>query len=159
MKSKAIFLDRDGVINRKPPDHKYVTSLSELVILPDVKTALTHFKKAGYLIIIVTNQRGISLGHLDHDTLSDIHTHINKTLQNKIDAFYYCHHDYHHNCNCRKPKPDLILQAAKDFKIDLKNSLLIGDSESDIQAAHAAGIKNTHLISSNSSLLKLLDNT
>lgn len=156
MKSKAIFLDRDGVINRKPPDHKYVTSVSELAILPEVRTALTHFKKAGYLIIVVTNQRGVSLGHLDHEALSDIHVHINKILQNRIDAFYYCHHDYHHNCNCRKPKPGLILQAAADFDINLANSHLIGDSETDIQAARAAGIENAHLIPTNSSLLDLL---
>ncbi|TSC85824.1 MAG: histidinol-phosphate phosphatase family protein [Microgenomates group bacterium Gr01-1014_16] len=159
MKSKAVFLDRDGVINRKPSEHRYVTHVSELVILPHVNKFLSRVKKSGYLVIVVTNQRGISLGHLNHDTLADIHKCINNKLNNYIDAFYYCHHDHHHQCACRKPKPGLILQAVKDFNIDLHKSHLIGDSQTDIQAAHAAGIKNAHLIPSNSSLLKILDNT
>src|SRR3989344_2161094 len=156
MKSKAVFLDRDGVINRKPPDHYYVKSISELVILPHVANAIKAIKTAGYLVVVVTNQRGISLGHLNHDTLADIHNYLNARLSNQIDAFYYCHHDHHHNCDCRKPKAGLILQAARDLNIDLKSSRLIGDSESDIQAARAAGIKNAHLIPTNSSLLDLI---
>lgn len=156
MRSKAVFLDRDGVINQKPPDHQYVKSLSELIILPHVSPALTQLKSAGFLAIVITNQRGISLGHLSHTTLTAIHRHINLQLLHTIDAFYYCHHDHHHNCTCRKPQPGLILQATKDFNIDLSRSHLIGDSATDIQAAHAAGITNTHLIPSNSSLLGLL---
>ena len=156
MKSKAVFLDRDGVINRKPPDHYYVKSISELVILPHVANAIKAIKTAGFLIVVVTNQRGISLGHLNHDTLADIHNHINIQLDHQIDAFYYCHHDHHHNCNCRKPKPGLILQAATEFDIDFANSYLIGDSETDIQAAHAAEIKKAYLIATNSSLLDLI---
>lgn len=156
MTSKALFLDRDGVINQKPPDHHYVTSVSELILLPGIEQAIHRAKAAGFLIIVVTNQRGISRGHFTEEILSQIHTHINSHLQKHqaaIDAFYYCHHDYHHQCDCRKPRPGLILKAAKDFRIDLSHSHLIGDSPSDIQAAAAAGIPSAHLIPPNSPLL------
>ena len=151
MKSKAIFLDRDGVINRKPPDHDYVKSVSELKLLPGIKSAIKFLKNKGYLSVVVTNQRGISLGHFNHDTLAEIHAHINF-----IAALYYCHHAYHHQCNCRKPKPGLILQAASELNIDLSVSHLIGDSQTDIQAAHAAGVKSAHLLPTNSPILPLL---
>ena len=156
MTSKALFLDRDGVINQKPPDHHYVTSVSQLILLPGIEHAIRRAKSAGFLIIVVTNQRGISRGHLTVDALAQIHDHINHHLKKHraaIDAFYYCRHDYHHHCNCRKPKPGLILKAAQDFRIDLARSHLIGDSPSDIEAAASAGIPSAHLIPPNSPLL------
>ena len=138
----GVFLDRDGVINQKMAEGTYVTSVREFHIFPGVVNAIARLKNAGYLVFIVTNQRGIALGLYTMSELYDIHTFLLDALKAagvSLDGIYVCPHDKD-CCNCRKPKPGLLLQAKKDFPdISLRDSVMIGDSESDIQAGVAAG--------------------
>jgi histidinol-phosphate phosphatase family protein len=152
----AIFLDRDGVINRERKD--YVKNLNEFKIFSGVAEAIDLLRKKNFLIIIITNQSAINRKLLDTSTLENIHKSFQEYLKSNntfIDAFYYCPHLPEENCLCRKPKPGLILDAAKDLKIDLKKSWMIGDSQKDIEAANSAGC-NSILLKSNQSLLDVI---
>ena len=134
-----VFLDRDGVINRKSPEGKYVQRWEDFHLLPGVEKAIADLNKAGCRIIVVTNQRGVALGKYSHTDVETIHENLQKHLAKQgshIDAFYYCPHDSG-QCHCRKPAPGLILQAFRDFPdANANNSIMIGDSLSDIEAAH-----------------------
>lgn len=147
----AVFLDRDGVINQKMPEGSYVTSVHEFHLLPGAVNAIVRLKNAGYLVFVVTNQRGIALGKYTMAELHDIHAFLLDTLKaagTSLDGIYVCPHDKN-SCNCRKPKPGLLIQAKKDFPdICFKDSIMIGDSESDIQAGIAAGCGHCIRISS-----------
>ncbi len=141
--SKALFVDRDGVINKRMSDHDYVKSWSEFIFNPKSLSILKKGNNNGYRIIVITNQRGIGRGIISPKTFVAISRKMVKELRNKdivIDAIYYCPHLIKDNCSCRKPKPGLIVQAAKDYNLDLKKSLMIGDSEEDILAAKKAGV-------------------
>ncbi len=143
-KRKAVFLDRDGIINQKPQEHDYVKSWKEFKFIPGIEELIKAAKEEGYLVIVITNQRGIARGLVSREVVEKIHEKMVASLKKKgaiIDAIYYCPHDIKDHCNCRKPKPGMILQAAKEFNIDLKNSIVIGDSESDIMAGKAVGCK------------------
>lgn len=157
-KQKAIFLDRDGTIN------KYVGFLKndkDFELIPGISSAVKSFNDKGYLVIVITNQPVIARGEVTIEELNNIHNKM-ETLLGKdgayVDAIYYCPHHPHKGyegeitelkieCECRKPKPGLILKAAKDFNIDIASSWMIGDSENDILAGKNAGCK-TALISS-----------
>lgn len=142
--SKAIFLDRDGVINKKPLGHTYVSSWEEFMLLPDVSQAVKSAKAAGFKIIVVTNQRGVARGLVSLETVNQIHNRLNEMLKSwgtSIDAFYICPHGFEDRCDCRKPAAGLVLQAATDWEIDISKSWFIGDSESDGQCAKNAGVK------------------
>jgi len=152
----AIFLDRDGVINLERKD--YVKNLSEFEIFPDVAEAIDLLRKKNFLVIIITNQSAINRKLLDINTLETIHEHFQKYLKKNntsIDAIYYCPHLPEEDCSCRKPKPGLIFNAAKDFKINLKKSWMIGDSKKDIDAANSAGC-NSILLKPNQRLLDVI---
>ena len=154
--SKAIFLDRDGVINQERND--YVKNLSEFKIFSGVAEAISLLKKKNFLIVIITNQSAINRKLLNKKTLEKIHSSLRDYLKRNntsIDAIYYCPHTPEENCSCRKPKPGLILKAAEDLKIDLKKSWMIGDSKKDIEAAHTAGC-NHILLKNNQKLLDLI---
>jgi D-glycero-D-manno-heptose 1,7-bisphosphate phosphatase len=138
--NRAIFLDRDGVLNKKPPEHDYVKKVSELEILPGVREAVDLIKQSGYLAIVITNQRGVARGMMTRDDVRKIHMILNKKLDGKIDAFYVCYHEIEEDCECRKPKPGMVLRAAERWKIDLKRSWMIGDSEKDMETAKNAGV-------------------
>ena len=155
---KAIFLDRDGVINFEKKD--YVKSVEEFQIIDDVPKAIAELKKKGFLIIIITNQSAINRGLLTIKILNKIHNNLQEILKDEntaIDDFYFCPHRPNENCLCRKPKPGLILQAVKHHKIDLKNSFFIGDSKTDMEAAEAAGCKNI-LLRNNQKLIDIVRN-
>lgn len=140
MTRKAIFLDRDGVINKNRSD--YVKNISELEILPNISESVKKLKDFGFLVLVITNQSVINRGLTSHENIHKIHQCIQnylKTNDTFIDAFYYCPHKPEEKCICRKPKPGLILQAANELKIDLKLSWMIGDQDSDIKAAKLAG--------------------
>src|SRR5690348_6958273 len=112
MTNKAIFLDRDGVINKERKD--YVKNIHEFEVLDGVSDAIINFKKKGYLVIVITNQSAINRNLLSVKTLDQIHSHLQELLKPNnisIDAFYYCPHLPEENCICRKPKPGLLLQA------------------------------------------------
>ncbi len=139
----AIFLDRDGTLNQ---DIGYLYRVEDWQWLPDVQEALAAFYKAGYTLIVISNQSGIARGYYSHDDVTILHNWINKQLQPlqcKISAFYYCPHhpDITGPCTCRKPSAYMILQAAKQHNIDLTKSWMIGDKMIDMQAGQAAGCK------------------
>ena len=142
MKNKAIFLDRDGVINKVIMRNGKPSSpwkLKEFEILPDVKECLVAFKKMGFLNIIFTSQPDISRGFLQIEDLEKMHEIIDKTLL--VDEIRFCPHDDKDNCSCRKPKPGLILEAVQKWSIDLRESYVIGDTWKDIGAGKAVGCK------------------
>ena len=140
---KTIFLDRDGVINCKAPEHDYIKNWQDFIFLPNVPEAISKLNHAGYIVIIVTNQRGIARGMMSTTDLDDIHKKMCEKLlcyDAKIDAIYVCPHDIG-ECTCRKPDIGLFLEAEKDFNISKSESWMIGDSDSDIEAGKRFGIK------------------
>ncbi len=140
MKNKAVFLDRDGVLNRAivsdgkpyPP-----ASLTEFEILPGTKEALDKLKAAGYLLIVVTNQPDVGRGIQQKSIVEEMHEVLRTALP--LDEIYVCYHGYDGECECRKPQPGMLLEAARSFKIDLKESFMIGDRSKDTEAGKAAG--------------------
>ena len=155
---KAVFLDRDGVINEERKD--YVKNLDEFIILKGVSKAIKLLKEKNFLVIIITNQSAINRKLLTNNGLNEIHNHLQDVLKNddtSYDAIYYCPHKPEENCKCRKPKPGLLLRAAEEHSIDMKNSFLIGDSMTDIEAADTAGCKGI-LLKENESLLEIVEN-
>ena len=144
MLKKAIFLDRDGVINRKLPEDRYVRNSGEFELLPGVPLALKILKGLGYLVVIVTNQRGIARGFMTEDDLSDVHDFMRSLFRTdgmELDGLYYCPHDKTDYCDCRKPAPGMIFEAERDLGIDLEKSFMVGDSLSDVEAARTAGVQ------------------
>ena len=141
-KLKTVFLDRDGVINQERSD--YVKSISELEIYPNVAKNIKLLKDAGFLVVVITNQSAVNRGIVTHETINQIHNSIQDHLKKHgtfLDGFYYCPHIPNENCNCRKPKPGLFQQAILELNIDLNSSWMIGDSNSDIEAAISIGCK------------------
>ena len=140
---RYVFLDRDGVINRKPPEGAYISQWGDFDFLPGAETAIAMLNRSGRRVIVVSNQRGIALGRYTIADVEAIHAKLQEHLATHdahIDAFYYCPHDKD-QCDCRKPKPGLLQQAFRDYpEASAANSLLIGDSLSDIQAAAGLGI-------------------
>ena len=142
LRNCAVFLDRDGVINRNRED--YVKNISEMEILPGVSKAINLLNTANFKVVIISNQSAVSRGLITIEKLLEIHEFLKKELlQNnaKIDGIYFCPHRPDDSCDCRKPKPTLILKAAKDLGINLSESYMIGDRESDMIAAEKAGVK------------------
>jgi len=143
-KRRAVFLDRDGVINKGAPPRDYIKIWGEFEFLPGVKKAIRKLNERGFLVIVVSNQSGIAKRVMTEDDLREIHSRMEDELREegaKIDRIYYCPHDPMDNCRCRKPKPGLLLKAAQEYDIDLDRSWMIGDSESDIEAGKRAGCK------------------
>ena len=156
MKNKAVFLDRDGVIN-EVVYHKEMgivdspSTIEQFKLLPDVGKAINKFHELGFKVILVSNQPGIAKDHYDMDVFEKIQEKMHNELAKdgaKFDVEYYClHHpeakieEYKEICDCRKPKPGMILQAAKEHDIELSESWMIGDGINDIQAGQKAGCK------------------
>ena len=158
MKNKAVFLDRDGVINEKRNDH--VKNIDEFKIFSGVGDAIKLLRDKGYLVIIITNQSAIGRKIISEKTLDEIHTELKNYLNQHdtyVDSIYYCPHTPEENCNCRKPKPGLLIKATSDFDIDLEKSYFIGDSESDLNAAKEARCKGI-LLENDQTLLEIVQN-
>ena len=140
LKRKAVFLDRDGTINKAviknskplPP-----SSIEDLELLPGVLEAIPILKKLGYIPVVITNQPDVARGNAKLSTVEVMNQSICKKL--RIDHIYMCLHDDGDNCECRKPKPGLILKASLDLDIDLTTSIFVGDRWRDIQAGQAVG--------------------
>jgi D-glycero-D-manno-heptose 1,7-bisphosphate phosphatase len=141
---RYVFLDRDGVLNRKLPEGDYVSDWAQFEWLPGAVEAIARMNRAGLTVIVVSNQRGIALGRLSLDQLERIHVQMRNHLARHgahLDAIYYCPHD-RGECHCRKPDIGLFEQATKDFpEINADNSAVIGDSLSDIQAGRRLGMR------------------
>jgi D-glycero-D-manno-heptose 1,7-bisphosphate phosphatase len=139
----CVFLDRDGVINEKAPPHEYIRSWSEFRFLPNIADWIRIFNALDYLVIAVTNQRGIARGMMSREAVDAIHMNMVDELQQagaRIDDVFMCPHEYN-TCDCRKPKPGLVLQAKAKWDIDLERSLLIGDSDDDAGLAQVCGLR------------------
>jgi D-glycero-D-manno-heptose 1,7-bisphosphate phosphatase len=139
---RCLFLDRDGVINAAPPRGEYIRHWDEFRLLPEVVSWIRLFKAAGYLAIVVTNQRGIALGIMTEADLLALHEKMRAELVSQgaiLDDILYCPHA-EDACNCRKPLPGMVMEAQRKWDIDLSASLLIGDGERDRQLADRCGI-------------------
>ena len=146
--NKAIFFDRDGVLNEEVG---YLFEIEKFKWIDGAKETIKLCNEKNFLAVVVTNQSGVARNFYTEDDVKKIHDFMQEELKKidaRIDAFYYCPHHpegvvekYKKICDCRKQKPGMILQAAKDFDIDLKNSILFGDSQRDLDAAKNAGLK------------------
>ena len=143
----TLFLDRDGVINKKISG--YISSYEEFDFIDGVYESLRILSKKFQRIIIITNQQGIGKGLMTENDLSQLHSQMLDELSKynvKIDKIYFCPHLENFKCNCRKPKPGMLIQAAQEFPdIDFTKSYLLGDSDSDIEAGLSMGIKSIKL--------------
>lgn len=148
---RYVFLDRDGVINRKPPEGEYISDWKRFQLLPGVETAIAKLNGSNRRVIVVTNQRGIALNLYTGADVEALHEHLQRQLAEhgaRIDAFYYCPHD-DNQCDCRKPQPGLFQQAVRDFPdVSPSNSVLIGDSICDIEWARNIGIPSIFIVGS-----------
>jgi D-glycero-D-manno-heptose 1,7-bisphosphate phosphatase len=146
--AKAVFLDRDGVINRKAADGQYVTRWEEFQLLPGVPKAITQLNQAGFCVIVVTNQRCVAKGLLTEAGLESLHRRMTEHLASagaRIDAIYCCPHELEPACSCRKPAPGMLLEAARSRDLDLASSWMVGDSAADIQAGKSAGCRTARV--------------
>ena len=155
---KVLFLDRDGVINKKPPKADYVKSRDEFEFLPGSIEAISLLTKSGYDIYIISNQAGIARGIITTDNLKEIHQNMTNEIEKKegkILGIFYCPHGWDEGCECRKPKPGMFFQAAREHHIDLTKAVFIGDDERDVEAGEAARVK-TILVTPNKSFLEIV---
>jgi histidinol-phosphate phosphatase family domain/HAD-superfamily hydrolase, subfamily IIIA len=169
-RQKAVFLDRDGTINRGVG---FLTDINDMELLPGAAEAVRKINESGWLAVVVTNQPVIARGEITFEQLHDIHCKLETLLGKEgayIDALYFCPHhpdkgfegerpEYKCDCECRKPKPGLLLQAAADFNIDLSQSYMAGDSSGDVKAGENAGCKKSVLISETYTLLNFIQQT
>ena len=143
----AIFLDRDGVIIENRSD--YVQNWSQVEIYPDAIRALSLSAIRNYKIVIVTNQSAVGRGIISLDTANEINSRLVNLIHQRggqVAGVYMCPHTPEDGCFCRKPKPGLLLQAAKDLSLDLQRAWIIGDAWSDVQAGQAAGVRQAILL-------------
>lgn len=151
--TKAIFLDRDGVLNR---DIGYVYRIEDLEVLAGVPEALAQLKKAGYLLIVISNQAGIARGFYTMQDVDCFHqamqSYLQKAAHVQIDAFYFCPHhpeakivQWQGPCSCRKPEIGMIKAAQANFSIDLSASYFVGDRKSDIECGIRAGVTSIQI--------------
>lgn len=140
---KAIFLDRDGVINEVKTNRvKFVNQPDDFHLLDGVGEAIKQFNDDGWKVFVVTNQGGVGLGYMKEKALEAIHDRMESDLLQfgaTIDAIHYCPHKPHANCACRKPKPQMITDLAATHEVDLSVSYMVGDREPDIEAGKHAG--------------------
>lgn len=141
---RAAFLDRDGVLCRRAPEHDYVKSPAEFAWLAGAREGVLRLNREGWLVLVVTNQRGVARGLMTANDVEAIHARAQRDLEENgahVDAFYFCPHGDEDACACRKPAPGLILRAAQDWRVDLGASFLVGDDERDLLAARRAGVR------------------
>lgn len=153
MSLKAVFLDRDGTLN---VDVAYLYEIEKFNWIPGAKEALKYLTEQGYTLFVVTNQSGVARGYFAEEKVHQLHAFIQSELAEigvKIEKFYYCPHlpdgpipKYAIECDCRKPKPGMILQACHEYDIDKEKSFLVGDGKRDVEAAEAAGIRGYRYI-------------
>lgn len=142
-KRKAVFLDRDGLLNRQAAPHHYIHRREDFIFLPGVPGAVRRLNEAGYLVIVVTNQRGVARGMLTMAEVEDVHAYMRDELRKwnaHIDGIYICPHEVG-ECRCRKPDIGLFLMAERDFPIDKEKSWMVGDSGTDVEAGMRYGVR------------------
>ena len=149
----ALFLDRDGVINK---DLGHVYRIEDFHFLPHVLTSCRQFHEAGYKLVVVTNQAGLAKGYYTTHAFQILSNWMSNVFQEAgapLSGIYYCPHhpegsisEFKGVCMCRKPAPGLFLRAKKELRLDMPNSILVGDKDSDVLAARAAGVRTHYLI-------------
>lgn len=146
--ARTVFLDRDGVINEKAPEGDYIRRAEDLKLLEDAAAAIARLNRAGVRVVVVTNQRGVALRLYTAEDVRTIQAALEKMLAAEgasLDGFYFCPHD-EGTCNCRKPQPGLFEQARSDFpEIDPANSVMMGDSLSDIEFGRGLGMRTVFI--------------
>ncbi|WP_019616241.1 D-glycero-beta-D-manno-heptose 1,7-bisphosphate 7-phosphatase [Psychromonas ossibalaenae] len=150
---RAVFLDRDGVMN---VDNGYVAKVDDFEFIEGVIEACQKLKEKGYLLVVITNQSGIARGYFSEQQFHTLTEWMDWSLADRgvdLDGIYYCPHhaekgigEFKIDCDCRKPKPGMLLSAVEELNIDVSKSLLVGDKVSDIQAGIAAGVKTNYLV-------------
>jgi D-glycero-D-manno-heptose 1,7-bisphosphate phosphatase len=141
---RAVFLDRDGTLNVRPPVHEYVTNIGDFVWIEGAREAVALLARADYLITIVSNQRGVARGLVSLAAIRQIENRIERDLAAvgaRVVAFRYCFHASEDACSCRKPRPGMLLDLAAELDLDLERSWTIGDSDTDVLAGQAAGTR------------------
>ena len=149
----AVFLDRDGVINQ---DNGYVSEVDDFKFIEGVIEACVELQKKGYLLVVITNQSGIARGYFTEKQFNTLTEWMDWSMADRgvdLDGIYYCPHhseegqgEFKVDCECRKPKPGMLLNAIEDLNIDIANSILVGDKVSDLQAGIAVGVKSNYLV-------------
>jgi len=140
---RCVFMDRDGIINENAKPGEYIRSWPEFRLIPAVVDWIRILNALDLLVIVVTNQRGVALGHMTEQDLDDIHFKMRNTLVEmgaQIDDVFTCTHAAE-ACDCRKPKPGMVLQAAQKWNISISDSLMIGDSPADRELARRCGLR------------------
>jgi histidinol-phosphate phosphatase family protein len=141
---KAVFLDRDGTINQDPG---YLADPAQMKLLPNVREAMGRLRAAGFQLVVVSNQSGVGRGLIHRDALPRIHAELDRLLgPSAPDHYELCFHHPDENCECRKPKPKLILDSARALGIDLSRSFMVGDKQSDVEAGFRAGCAGVALV-------------
>lgn len=141
----AIFIDRDDTLIRNIP---YLSDPSKVELTPGAGSALATLAKVGFLLILVTNQSGIGRGYFTVHELNAVHERLKELLKASgvvLDGIYYCPHAPNQECNCRKPKTGMLEQACSDHRIDLARSIMVGDSQQDIEMGKAFGLRTVQL--------------
>ena len=154
MKQRAVFMDRDGTISEEVG---YINHPSRFRLFPYAVEAIKHLNQYAWLAIVVTNQAGVARGYFPEQMIETVHAAMTKQINDgggRLDGIYYCAHHpsvgeppYRIDCNCRKPKPGLIMRAAEEFDIDLQQSWMVGDRYSDVELAHNAKVKSMLVLS------------
>lgn len=138
---RAVFLDRDGTIME---DSSYFGDLERVVLIPGAAAALKTLQDAGYRLFVITNQSGVGRGYFSREAVEAIHAHLDEYFAKagvRFDRYYVCPHHPEDNCECRKPKPKFLLDAAGEYSLNLSRCFMVGDRESDIQAGINAGAR------------------
>ena len=141
MANRAAFLDRDGTMAKDVP---YCSHPRDFELFPNTAKAVRLLNEYGFKVIVITNQSGVGRGYFTEETLAQIHERMKEELAKEkawVDAIYYCPHHPDDNCDCRKPKPQMVLQAAEDYDIDLEQSFVVGDLQMDVELGKAVGCK------------------
>jgi D-glycero-D-manno-heptose 1,7-bisphosphate phosphatase len=141
MTSKAVFLDRDGTVNKEV---NYLSKIQQLEILPNSAKAIKLLNENNFKVIVITNQSGVARGYFSKETLEEINDHLKGELAKdgaQIDAMYYCPHHPEEGCECRKPRPGMIERAKRKFDLDLSFSFIVGDTINDLETGHNIGCK------------------
>jgi D-glycero-D-manno-heptose 1,7-bisphosphate phosphatase len=138
---RAVLVDRDGVLNCRPPIGEYVRSWNDWEWMPGAREALDEFRQAGWAVYVITNQAGLARGMVSRPELERIHARMIAESGGAISRVYVCPHGWDENCPCRKPRPGLFFQAQRDLDLDLSRTWFIGDDERDAQAALTAGCR------------------
>ncbi|MDD5423070.1 MAG: D-glycero-beta-D-manno-heptose 1,7-bisphosphate 7-phosphatase [Candidatus Omnitrophica bacterium] len=155
---KAVFIDRDGVINRDPggwTEHSYVTKWDDFYFLPEAKDAIKRLTDKGYDIVVVSNQAGVSKGYYTVRALNNINAKMLKEIKKaggRITKVYYCIHKDEDGCGCRKPNTGMLDQAERELDVDVAGSYFIGDGKVDVEAGSKAGMKTVLVLSGKTTL-------